>query len=108
MEWVTPESSRQWQAFRHLAERLQGRGNKLLVVVGPLNEHMMNEATRAKHQGFRTTVAAWLDNNRIRFVMPELLPSEEFADASHPLTKGYERLAKRLAAEPVFRTWLGQ
>lgn len=108
MEWVTPESSLQWQAYRRLAKRLKGRGCDLLVVVGPLNEHMMNGATRAKHQEFRSTVATWLDAERIRFVMPEILPSEEFADASHPLTKGYERLAKRLTAEPVFRAWLGQ
>jgi hypothetical protein len=38
----------------------------------------------------------------------EVLPSDEYADASHPLTEGYDRLAKRLAAEPVFKTWLGQ
>ena len=108
MEWVTPESSRQWRAFCRLAERLQGRGNELLVVVGPLNEHMMNDATREKHRSFRSTVLAWLEGEGIRFVVPKLLPSEEFADASHPLTEGYERLAKRLAEESVFRAWLGQ
>jgi hypothetical protein len=44
----------------------------------------------------------------IRFVVPEVLPSDEFADASHLLTEGYERLAKRLIADPVFKTWLSQ
>jgi hypothetical protein len=108
MEWVTPESSLQWQAFRRLAKRLQGRGSDLLVVVGPLNEHMMNDATREKYLGFRIAVAAWLSAEGIRFVVPEALPSDGFADASHPLTQGYERLAKRLAADPMFKTWLGQ
>ncbi len=108
MDWVTPESSLQWQAFRRLAKRLQGRGSDLLVVVGPLNEHMMNDATREKYLGFRIAVAAWLSAEEIRVVVPESLPSGEFADASHPLTQGYERLAKRLAADPMFKTWLGQ
>ena len=108
MEWVTPGSSLQWQAFRRLAKRLQGRGSDLLVVVGPLNEHMMNDATREKYLGFRSAVAAWLSEEDIRFVVPEVLTSDEFADASHPLTEGYERLARRLAPGPVFRAWLGQ
>jgi hypothetical protein len=108
MDWVTPESSLQWQAFRRLAKRLQGRGSDLLVVVGPLNEHMMNDATREKYLGFRIAVAAWLSAEGIRVVVPEALPSDGFADASHPLTQGYERLAKRLAADPMFKTWLGQ
>ncbi|MBT6789035.1 MAG: hypothetical protein HOA45_05170 [Verrucomicrobia bacterium] len=108
MEWVTPESSLQWQAFRRLAKRLKGRGSDLLVVVGPLNEHMMNDTTREKYLGFRIAVAAWLSAEGIRFVVPEVLPRDEFADASHPLTQGYERLAKRLAAAPVFQSWLGQ
>ena len=108
MEWVTLESSRQWRAFCRLDKRLQGRGNELLVVVGPLNEHMMNDSTREKHRSFRSTAVVWLEGEEIRFVVPEILPSEEFADASHPLTEGYERLAKRLAKESVFRAWLGQ
>ncbi|HJN90580.1 MAG TPA: hypothetical protein QGG93_09630 [Verrucomicrobiota bacterium] len=108
MEWVTPKSSLQWQAFRRLAKRLQGRGSDLLVIVGPLNEHMMNDETREKYIGFRTAVTVWLKAEEIRFIVPGVLPSAEFADASHPLTEGYERLAKRLADEPVFRAWLGQ
>jgi len=108
MEWVTPESSMQWLGFRRLAERLQGRGSDLIVVVGPLNEHMMNDATRGKHHDFRAAVTAWLSSEGIRFVVPEVLPSDEYADASHPLTQGYERLAKRLATDPVFKTWVGQ
>ena len=108
MEWVTPGSSLQWQVYRRLAKRLKGRGCDLLVVVGPLNEHMMNGATREKYLGFRSAVADWLSREEICFVVPEVLPSDEFADASHPLTEGYERLARRLAIDPVFRAWLGQ
>ena len=69
---------------------------------------LFRSATREKYLGFRITVAAWLSAEGIRVVVPEALPSDEFADASHPLTQGYERLAKRLAAAPVFQSWLGQ
>jgi hypothetical protein len=34
------------------------------------------------------------------------LPSELYADASHPLTQGYELLAKRLCQDPGFVAWL--
>ena len=34
--------------------------------------------------------------------MPPALPSEEYADASHPLAAGYARLARRLAANAFF------
>ena len=74
------------------------------------NEDKLEEvdATLEKYQFFRTAVAAWLSVEGIRFVVPEVLPTDEFADASHPLTEGYERLAKRLIADPVFKTWLSQ
>jgi hypothetical protein len=39
-------------------------------------------------------------------VVPETLPSELYADASHPLTQGYELLAKRIYTVERFRKWL--
>jgi len=38
--------------------------------------------------------------------VPDILPSELYADASHPLTAGYELLAKRIYADESFRKWL--
>jgi hypothetical protein len=34
------------------------------------------------------------------------LPSDEYADASHPLAPGYARLARALFDDDVFRAWL--
>jgi hypothetical protein len=34
------------------------------------------------------------------------LPSDLYADASHPLTDGYDLLAKRIYADQRFRRWL--
>jgi lysophospholipase L1-like esterase len=37
---------------------------------------------------------------------PETLPSALYADDCHPLTEGYQLLAKRLYANPTFQEWL--
>jgi hypothetical protein len=38
--------------------------------------------------------------------MPDVLPSELYADASHPLTEGYALLAKEIWADQVFQKWM--
>jgi hypothetical protein len=40
--------------------------------------------------------------------VPETLPSPLYADASHPLTEGYELLAGRISRDPAFRAWLAR
>jgi hypothetical protein len=54
----------------------------------------------------RDGIDAWLTQHQVPHWKPEALPSELYADASHPLTAGYEMLAKRMLAEPVFKQWL--
>ena len=82
------------------------RGNDVLVVLGPFNEHMLAEENRPAYQKIRDGIAAWLAQNQIPAVVPETLPSDLYADASHPLTDGYELLAKHIYADPHFRSWL--
>jgi hypothetical protein len=105
-EWVPLDSSLQWHAFQRVVSRLRDRGNDVLVVLGPFNEHMMTVENRAAYQGIRDGIAAWLRQNNVRVVVPEALPSALYADASHPLTQGYELLANRLCADETFRNWL--
>ena len=105
-EWVPLDSSFQWQAFQRVVSRLRARGNDVLVVLGPFNEHMMTVENRATYRGIRDGIAAWLRQNNVRVVVPEALPSTLYADASHPLTQGYELLANRLCADETFRNWL--
>lgn len=105
-EWVPLESSLQWHAFQRVVSRLRERGNDVLVVVGPFNEHMMTVENRATYQGIRDGIAAWLRQNNVRVVVPEALPSALYADASHPLTQGYELLANRICADETFGNWL--
>ena len=86
---------------------LKSRGNDVLVVVGPFNEHIMADENRAAFHRIRDGIADWLGKADVAHVIPETLPSELYADASHPLTAGYQLLASRLSQDEVFRKWLG-
>jgi hypothetical protein len=105
-EWVPLEASLQWQAFQRLARLLRARENDLLVVLGPFNEHMVANDQRAEARALRDRAAAELGQEGVTAIVPETLPSELYADASHPLTNGYALLAARLAQDARFAKWL--
>jgi hypothetical protein len=102
-DWVDLETSLQWAAFQRAAKVLERRGNRLIVVVGPLNEHMMTPASKQRYQDVKATIAAWLKSNNIPHVVPAVLPTDLYGDASHPLAPGYELLTTRLWDDPGFR-----
>ncbi|MEQ2006644.1 MAG: hypothetical protein ABMA26_07595 [Limisphaerales bacterium] len=104
-EWVTLDSSLQWAAFQRLTQLLRARGNDVLVVVGPFNEHLMAEDNRAAYRQLRNGAAAWLKGNQIPAIVPEPLASPLYADASHPLTEGYRALAGQLHRDAAFESW---
>jgi hypothetical protein len=105
-DWVAPDSSLQWRAFQRLVGILRERGNDVLVVLGPFNEHLMADESRRAYRKFRDETAAWLSRNQIPHLTPELLPSALYADASHPLTEGYELLARNIYRDGTFQKWL--
>jgi hypothetical protein len=105
-EWVELEQSLQWAAFQRLVKLLQSRGNDVLVVVGPFNEHIMAEENRPAFRRLRNGIADWLAKNRVTFTVPETLPSLLYADASHPLTEGYQLLATHLHRDATFQKWV--
>jgi hypothetical protein len=107
-EWVELDASLQWQAFQRVIGRLREQGNDVLVVLGPFNEHIMAAGNRPAYRKLREGIASWLAQNQVPHVIPEALPSTLYADASHPLTEGYELLAKRLYADTGFQAWLGR
>ena len=94
--WLTLSDSVQWRYFRSLTETLRARGNRLIVLVGPFNEHMLTPAGRRGHAALRAQVLSWLTGHGIDSLAPEVLPSELYADASHPLAAGYRLLAERI------------
>ncbi|MGH2362322.1 MAG: hypothetical protein ACRDGM_17500 [bacterium] len=105
-DWVNLDTSLQWAAFRRLVLLLQSRGNDVLVVVGPFNEHMLAEENRPAYWRLRDGMADWLEQNHVACVAPGPLPSALYADASHPLTDGYQLLARRLYGDATFQQWM--
>ena len=100
--WVDPETSLQWHAFQRMVQLLERRGNRVFVLVGPFNEHMLEPESRARLAEVKRKVARWLEAEGIAYRVMTPLPSELYADASHPLAAGYEMLAGELLHEPFF------
>lgn len=101
--WVPLEKSFQWKSFLRALDLLRSRGNEVLVVVGPFNEHMLGDASRAVHESLKRGIERELRARGVACVVPPLLPSEEYADASHPLAAGYKRVADHLWTLDFFR-----
>ena len=97
--WVEPASSRQWQAFLATAKLLKAQGNEVVAVLGTINPHLLTVSSLERYNALRKDVASELQQLGYRFVLLPELPSEEYADASHPLADGYRRLAEVLASE---------
>jgi hypothetical protein len=100
--WVDLEASLQWRAFRGIVATLRDTNNQVFVLVGPFNEHLLTPASLRRYQQVRATIAAWLEAEQVPHLLPEVLPSEDYGDASHPLAPGYARLARELLDSPVF------
>ena len=66
----------------------------------------MAEENRPAFRRLRSDIADWLTKNHIACLLPEPLPSALYADASHPLTKGYQLLANRLYSDTTFQKWM--
>jgi hypothetical protein len=94
--WVGLDRSFQWRMFRRCVELLRARGNRVTVLIGPFNEHMIAPPSRPGYDRLLVDVQAWLREQGIPFAAPAPLPSELYGDASHPLGEGYERLAAQL------------
>jgi hypothetical protein len=92
--FVDLDRSLQWHAFQKSVEILKRRGNSVFVVISPLNEHMLDETSQKSYVRVKSEIEAWLKSNQIRYCAPATLPSEEYADASHPLNNGYRLLAR--------------
>jgi len=107
-DWVSLDKSVQWAAFQRLVHVLGQRGNDVLVIVGPFNEHMIAPEQRPTFQGLRDGIAAWLASERVPTIVPPTLASPLYADASHPLTEGYAELARQISHDQTFRHWLAR
>ena len=104
--WVPLERSFQWSSFQSLIKDLRERGNQVFVLIGPFNPYLQTEESLARFKLIRRDAEEWLARNNVRFYSPDDLPSELYADASHPLKEGYARIAQGLRSEEAFNHWL--
>lgn len=105
-EWVELDESLQWAAFKRTLEKLRARRNEVLVLLGPFNEHAIARESLDGYRKLRDGAMSWLKGQGIDCILPEPLPSDLYADASHPLTDGYRLLARRVSEDAGFKKWM--
>jgi hypothetical protein len=96
--WVELERSFQWRSFQGALESLRRRGNRVFVLLGPFNEHLLTDKGREGYLKLCDGMARWLSAEGVEHDVPPVLASELYADASHPLAEGYRLLAERIFA----------
>jgi len=106
--WVEAEESFQWLSFRKTVRLLLSRRNRVFVVIGPLNAHMLTDASLKRYHSLRRAMEMWFEENGIACWAVPTLPSEYYADASHPLKDGYARVAAELLDAEPFQHWMKQ
>ena len=103
-QWGDLQTSLQWSFFRRSVELLKQRGNRIFVLVGPFNEHMLKAESIDTYRKMKSEIQTWLRHKNVAYYMPPALPSEFYRDASHPLGRGYAILAKQLFENDSFRS----
>jgi len=101
-DWVPLDRSYQWQAFTRVVKLLRNRGNRVCVMVGPLNPYMLTPVSLNEFRRLQRDICLWLKDQNIEYASLPDLPSETYADASHPLSKGYDLIANSLLRLPIF------
>ena len=104
--WVALEKSLQWKSFQRTVQYLKKRENKVLVIIGPFNRHIMALENQLEFDKKIKKIQSWLQKQNIPFITPDTLKSDLYCDSSHPLTQGYYQLAKNIAESPVYKKWL--
>jgi hypothetical protein len=104
--WVPLESSYQWCEFQTVIDRLRRLENEVFVLIGPLNPYLQTEESQIRYRELLRTAEEWFTQKKVRFYSPTDLPSELYADASHPLKDGYTKIADELFKERSFNQWL--
>ena len=104
-QWVMPDTSFQWSCFRRTIQLLRQRGNRVFVLVGPFNEHMLEKTSREAYKTLKDQIKLWLAANNIDCYIPPALPVEFYEDASHPTSEGYTLLARQLSADEIFEAF---
>ncbi|MBN2137526.1 MAG: hypothetical protein JW720_06950 [Sedimentisphaerales bacterium] len=102
LDWVDLETSLQWRFFKSAVELLRQRGNRVFVVLGPFNEHLLAPQSLDAYRKMQAMIESWFREKGIPCFVPDVLPGEYYCDASHPLGEGYAELARRLVENESF------
>lgn len=95
-KWDPIDKTPMWLGFKETVAILQEHGNKVTVMVGPYNEAVLSERSRAALGRIKESMAAWCTANDLRCLMPEPLAADLYTDTCHPTNEGYAELARRL------------
>ena len=95
-DWVPAERSLQLNAFIRTAQLLKERGNDVTIVIGAFNTHMLDERSLEAYEKLVSDAEDRFDDADLEYLELETLPSESYADASHPLDIGYENMAEQI------------
>ena len=104
--WVEPEASFQWESFQNVVETLKARNNAVFVLIGPFNPFVLSEGSLSRYRAMLRGIEARLEENGIAYHSVRDLPSAYYADASHPLEAGYERIVDELYQTDSFQGWI--
>jgi len=102
LPWVDLERSVQWRYFKRSVELLRQRGNRVFVVVGPFNEHILEEESLERYNEIEVGIENWLVENRVDCYIPLPLAEGYYADASHPVGEGYALLAEQILEDGLW------
>lgn len=106
--WVPLGDSLQWRFFCQTVRDLQKRRCHVCVAITPLNEHMFTDVGVADYRAIIQQVIEWHAAEGIPCCTPQVLPSEMYADLSHPTASGYALLARELLSDPAFRRYISK
>ena len=104
--WVQVEESLQWSSFKRTIKTLRSRNNEVFVILGPYNPYILTEESLHRYNSMRNKIERWLEEEGISYISLSDLPSEYYADASHPLKEGYAKIAAELLGTEPFKRWL--
>ena len=107
-KWMNPEQSLQWAAFQKAALYLRDKGNAVFIVVAPFNEYIIADDSRPGYERILSTAKQWFIEQEFAYYLFPVMPSELFADASHPTKEGYQYLARELLEQDTFQVFLEQ
>lgn len=102
--WVPIGESYQWDSFKRVIRAL-GKNN-IFVIIGPFNPYILTEESLSRYNNMKREMERWFEEKGIDYKSLSDLPSEDYADASHPLKEGYAKIAKELFETESFRKWM--